>query len=423
MTTTPLKISMPWREIMTGVQFGTPISSLTSGSYSIAGDLTKNGVQDPKWKSKVRNLESATNPYSFIGTKLTRYVPGKYQIFRYQAANRYRTMTGIGNISVPMIASIDPYLTTSQSVSNQALVAFVKKCKGASRTYRGFVGLGEVLETIRAIRHPLKSLKKGFGDYGRAVERNAKERLRGVRTVGARRRAAAQAVSGTYLEYANGWGPLVRDVDNLANTVARQLEQKTAYTQRIVASVKTDDLLGGKGNALVNTNSLWMYSTWSARREQSCRIVGVVKVSFSEGSSMQKAFGVTPSDFVPAIWELLPLSYVANAFVDITGSLETLGFDPSVLAWCSRSTKTQLKAKLSATGLKVVNSTETLVFGTPSVMEILGTALVRDEPKSFIAWPVLRLPGGDYNWSRLANFTSLFIQFRTHSLNLWKMIG
>lgn len=423
MTTKPNPIFMPWREITVGVQFGTPFTQAAQGVNGINGSTVRVGVKDPKWKSKVRNLQSATNVYTMQDVRLVGFTPGKYRIFRYQAANLYRTMTGWGNFPTPLIGSLDSYLSLDSNVSNLALTRFVKKCKAASRTYRGFVGLGEFVETIRAIRHPLESLKRGFNDYGNAVLRNAKQRSRGVRTSGARRRAVSQAVSGTYLEFANGWGPLVRDIDDLAATVARQLQQNTAFTQRIIATARDDGLLGGKANGWVNTSEVWYKATWSGSRVWQTRIVGVVKVNVSGDGGNDRAFGITPSDFLPAVWELLPLSYVANAFVDITGWLETIGFDPSVLAWCSRTQKVTAKVNLSCTDMKVINLSDTLQQAVPSVMMLHGTAMVRDSPASFVAWPVLRVPGGQYNWARLANFSSLFTQFRSHSLNLWKVIG
>lgn len=423
MTIGTVRLSLPWRADTTGVQNGTPFSTSALGTIDLVSTDVRVGIENPKWRSKVARLENATNPYSRQSARISEAIPGKYRIYRRETATRYRTIRGSGWFCQPLIGSLDPYLANDPNVSNQALVRFVKKCKAAGRTYRGFVGLGEMLETISAFRHPLKSLKKGFSDYGRAVERNARERVRGVRTIGARRAAVKQAISGTYLEFANGWLPLIRDIDDLSNTVARRLEMRTPFTQRVEASASTTFLVGGISNGWTNSNELWYRPAWGGERVVSCRLVGVVKVEMRGSSSFQRAFGVLPSDFVPAIWELLPLSYVANAFVDITGSLETLGFDPSVLAWCSRSNRTRVTAGFSGADLKVVNSVDTLQLGKPSVMKVVATSLVRDNPKSFIAWPVLRVPGGSYNWARLANFTSLFIQFRSHSLSLWKMIG
>ena len=424
MATTPRTI----RHVSFGTRIGVINGSPFSANYSLVGEYpftdTKTGIKNPKWRSLVSNHQNATTPYSRQSVRQTGWVPSR-SVIKYRSSNTsYYTESWRGTFVPFWVPGISTYLTVDPDTSNAALIRFVKKAKEATRTYRGFVGLGEFVETVRAIRHPLESLKRGFHDYGRAVVRNSKERVRGVRTTGARKRAVAQAISGTYLEYANGWRPLVSDIQELANSVARAIELSSDYFADVKASASSSRLVGSTDRSAVwERGGLNFYSLHRGTSVHSCRIVGQVRIGVSGDSQwLKRSFGLTFGDFVPAIWELLPMSYVVNTFVDITGALESLTFNPSSLAWCSRSNRIQADVTWSGVDVKAAGgalfSADVAQVGSVSLQ---GTRLTRDAPVSFVAYPALRFPTMGL-WSKLANFTSLYTQLQTSSSSLWKLV-
>lgn len=424
MTTISRKIRHVSFGSRSGVINGFPYSTTLSDSGEYPFGDTRLGQKNPKWKSLVQNHQNAASPYVRESVREVDRVPSSSVVKYRLNSNNYYTETWGGTFVPFWSPDIRVYLVQDPNTSNQALIRFVKKCKESTRTYRGFVGLGEFVETIRAIRHPLMSLRKGFEDYGRAVVRNSKEQVRGVRTIGARRKAVTNAVSGTYLEYANGWRPLISDVQDLANTVARAMELKTDYYQDVKASAQSEALIGYTDRTFPRASGgLLFYTLHRGKRTHSCRIVGQVRIGVSGDSNwLKRSFGLTIGDFVPAIWELLPMSYVVNTFVDITGALETFGFDASSLAWVSRSNR--LRADVTWEGVDPQadgGSLFSMVSGKPGSVSLQATRLTRDVPTSFIAWPALRLPTVG-TWSKLANFTSLYAQLQNSSRSLWTMV-
>lgn len=312
-----------------------------------------------------------------------------------------------------------------RDLKSDTYLAWQRKANAELTTSRGIVTLGELRETIHAIRHPLQSLKSGISDYLNAVPSRASARIGrvGARSTKKRARAVAQAISGTYLEYANGWAPLISDVDATARTLAEHFTKVGVQYRRVEATLSADNINSSKQVTAFETTgdpSCEWRRFQLVKRKSSCKIVGEVVVR-SDGSpgSLSQAAGFDLSQFIPSIWELIPLSYVADYFVNIGDILEGMSFCSGNRAWWSRTTLNTSNGIVTGS-LVSATGTSTRVGGLGRCV-ISGTSMERDDPGDLSIPLRFELPGR-HLFSKLANVGSLGIQAFTASKTLNRLI-
>lgn len=385
---------------------------------------------DPEWRSKVRRHESATGPY-FVDTFRYQTSSGAVEHLRYVFSGLFELIKSQGNYVVLHDHPNPKAKTTDSTFESRAYLKWVKKANKELRTMQSGVSLGELRETIHAIRHPLESLKNGIKDYLQAVPSRAKDQLRGTRrqSRGRKAKAISQAISGTYLEYANGWKPFVNDIDLAARTLAEHFSSPGVSYRKITATEQAKE------------SEFSLYSDWVAyglaidcnrsdHYENSYRITGEVKVAHT-GSSQEllQASGFTLKEFVPTMWELIPLSYVADYFGNMGDILESFAFCHGNRTWWSHTNRARRKTEIRGKVDYSIPQADGYPFygralyarGNPGWCKYEHTALTRTNPLTITPSLEFRLPGS-HLLSRLANVSSLGVQAFTSSRLLNRLL-
>jgi len=161
------------------------------------------------------------------------------------------------------------------------------------------VDLAEGAQTIRMLRSALK-LKKTMADF-------VVKSLKG-------RRQSISELSGKWLEYRYGWMPLVYSIYDAADTLGRRIRNKEIILHER-ASEKRDDSFSYSAGSTVDSRVSyswdWQHST---RMELGYRFDPI-------DPTLQALANWTSLNPLSIAWELTPLSFVADWFVNVGDQL------------------------------------------------------------------------------------------------------
>jgi len=251
--------------------------------------------------------------------------------------------------------------TSYDDVVNQALMKFITRARSVQGSFQGGVFLGELRETIHQIRHPAGAIRSLLSDYLGAVKKRSGKvaRLNGRvvsnGSIGERSRVARNTlqsmISDTWLEFQFGVKPLVNDVIDAAQALARYniddfpskvVTGKSRYSQELGDNFITRSL--GTGQLVTRIRK-----TSSVQ----VKIYGCVKVQCSAGASHAAALaGLTWRDFAPTVWELIPYSFLVDYFTNVGAIVEAASFNTASVAWANigvyvRSVSEQVEQRFS----------------------------------------------------------------------------
>lgn len=210
---------------------------------------------------------------------------------------------------------------------NMAKMKFVNKALEALGSLEGQVFLGEIGETLRMIKNPLKSLRSGIDDYHRTLRKRRKGSKSHKRRV----------ISDTWLEYKFGWQPLANDIEDGLKALQRISEQKPAFMPVIGHGFDGLDFSPGPriithANVLCPVNRRYTCTA-------SAKIFGVVALDVGGLSVPRSELGFRLDRFVPTLWELLPYSFLVDYFSNVGDVISSWAFGTKFVRWAQLTTR------------------------------------------------------------------------------------
>lgn len=349
------------------IAYGFADGEIYLGSHLIFTS-TKTSVENPKWKSKVRNHQQAGTPRTIVEkscrggsgvvvAEWTRYSGGvlKDQYVREQGDVIYATSV----LSAP---------SPSAAADNQARMKFYKRAKEAQTAFRSLTALGELRETLGMLRHPGRALRRGLDDYVSAVNKRARR---------AKRSSLNRIVSETWLEHVFGWMPFISDIKAAGEGLNRRLNRFAGNYTRI-SGTGTDSpscvLSSGGASRLVIRTS---YLTTQIDKT-SVRYYGQIRsVCENPIAADLQLFGANWNEVVPTAWELIPYSFLVDYFSNIGDVLDAWSVRKSDIAWASKSVKSErvlttsnhtLNKSVTEAAVPLVSWTSAYVSASPVVV-------------------------------------------------------
>lgn len=294
----------------------------------------------PGWRNIIRARGNATNPA--VGAQRTRKFAGgsSYTTVtqrRYESGDDHvphltvflqAKYTGSGIAEYCPDASLS--VTVDPEVIDYAKAAFISRARSLMSPTQGGVILGEIRETLHLIRHPASALRNGLSSYLQTV----KKRGRGLRKASVAKKNSV--VAQTWLEYCFGWAPLLADIDNSMESLARLVTKVAPLTQVRVS--RSSDVYDG--TEFGNVSSSLENATYdiSFRHKSRCSIYGALDVSFEPQPTFRGAFGLRAHDIIPTLWELIPYSFVIDYFTNIGDIVSAGSFNTQFLSWWGMTT-------------------------------------------------------------------------------------
>lgn len=390
-------------------------SSNTWVNTAVTATDTKSGQRVEKWREKIQKGLDAGSNYSRTAYRYSSE-PGKVyvkSVHRLDSKVR-RDITVTGTINPNQV--ISPVSVSSPEA--QALSRLYSAIKNKQEGMNGLLILGELRETIKMLRRPGEGLLSLFSDY-LGTAKGLRKTFESKK--GGNRKRFEKAASDLWLEYSFGWKPLISDVRDIATTVARIAHDNALRTDRARGSASTT---GAQVDAPfydagpVPTDPAPRFLN-SRRRttELSVRYVAGIRANTNgptdRFTDLARETGLTLSNFVPTVWNLIPYSFLVDYFVNIGDCIDAVFTDTSGVAWWSRTERqldtTELSSaydpKATLNAFTVYDYIVQSSGGTGSTMHYVRTTLNRTVGTVLpVPGLTLSLPGVDSSkyWNMLA---------------------
>ena len=296
--------------------------------------LTMNLVNTSSWTDKVANYRrvistggNATTDLSFTGFEYSQ-TPSYFRNKAYRTSDQgdKRLSVASGNaiqVSLPNAA----YTADTTSAQNRALSNFYSNLAAVDTSFKGMVFGGEIMETLKMLRHPFQSLRRGISDY-----------LDYVGNVGRRlpRQMRPSFVRRTWLEYSYGWAPLISDCGNAVDAFYKSRTVHPIF--QMVRGFGTDSKLTDDTASFINgVNGQFV----SGRvRETSTSQVKCYGIYHSTGNGLSRSaaqWGFRPAEFIPTIYELIPYSFLVDYFSNVGKVIESWSYRSIGASWIAET--------------------------------------------------------------------------------------
>lgn len=368
------------------------------------------GEKNPKWRTQVILGQNATTPFEGYSYNVKKYQEYHTYVTCYPkpSAPSYaplsEEMWGTQFFTHPsswegMIAGID--LGEANSL---ALSRLVEDIRDKHAAFKGSTSVAELAETIRMLRNPAKALRKGVGNYLEGIRVNAKRWSRqGPEKL-------LDAITGSYLEYAYGWTPLIAEISEIRDVFSSQY--KKGLHERVWAYGI------GETNALVSISSpaYWSnyYTTTGApkvqkRQRSYAKVIYTSNLGYTTHGSKAKNLGFTPKEWLPALWEVIPYSFVVDYFSNIGEIISAVAYVNSDIRFTNKTTVQVLIEDYPFTGhfrsrdAFTYETKAPTVQGEPGAFEIEGKRVYRSEYLGSLVPPLrFSMPGSGRKWLNLA---------------------
>jgi len=288
-------------------------SKTVYGFAWVNGDVlrTRYGYPVTNTVSSVRGEKRNTNsinPFEVIKTSID-FREGRY----------YDTIlkADVSGPSIGLVGLVDMYSgglpSPSFSFDNGAVkaLAIQKAFANATQPYFAEIHqLGELAETVSALKSPMSGVRKLFKKTAKILSSPAKLKL------------PMKEVAGAYLEHIYGTLPAINQAKTFGTTAARMLDTKYPKYKTFRGGRKIVDeegklsmgvYIGGFYRPIFNKRSLsYTIDRKVTKRSSAGIVVSNPRLRNSANFAAIAAEG----------WELLPLSFLANMFVDLSSLLK-----------------------------------------------------------------------------------------------------
>lgn len=313
-------------------------TTVSSGNITLRRVL--NGYKHPQWRQMVQDgLNAATQldaDYMSAESRPTwcalSRAPGcggnpasGNTVFRGDLA-----FLSSGLIMDPANPGYSPSLT---SADNRAVAELYGRVRELQTVFQGLVFLGELQEAKHMMYNRAEKIFNGCFDYVRQVKKLKRMKPKDWHH--------ERFLSQLWLEASFGWKPLLMDVKSAAAAIRQYVERPK------VKRFKASGVAQSNGNTVFasNLNATALGALWYKTRTTSSyfrRVTyrGAYRFQAETTCWQDKSlFGFDPKDFIPAAWELLPWSFLADYFSNIGDILEAVTTSTAGVSFLVKTTQ------------------------------------------------------------------------------------
>jgi hypothetical protein len=300
-------------------------------SYTVFDGFNYVKNVNPNWKDRIKRGENVSSYYSCSGGLITEAIPGEsLLVYRYPTSydlNHVPNSWGyarehfVGFARAPLEA-LNPSGSLA-SVQNAALSRAHKRVTAEVSHLNGWTVVGELKETIAQLRRPAAAIRDLMNKYLQSAY-NRKKRIKNIRSpIG--RKEYLDALSGTWLEISFGLKPLLSDTKDIAEAIARfSMRPPKRVRIRATALEAVPEYYDYGTTASIdgfNGRFTRIRMDQSIRYENSCQYIvfmnGKVEAPSGPLRSLTDVLGFTPENFIPALYQVAPWSWLLDYFTNV----------------------------------------------------------------------------------------------------------
>jgi hypothetical protein len=306
---------------------GVPVDGIHGNNVSL--DDLRVGDKNPHWKVDVKNHVNAATKYDRTVEKVT-----------YDSMNVWAEWgNGVPRYNLdqyydgPGVAPLLPASGGSGSaiiakLTKQASIKLILKARQAQQKLQASVALGEFGETLRMIRNPGKAFFESIVDFSR----RARRRVRKIKGEKFKNRA----IQDMWLETRFGWLPLASDIEG-AYEALKNIPDFSYSKVRASSPVVTSN--GFVPDTSVVVGKFVFRRMKEVRNTASVKAYGEVKIAPNNKAGYLERFGISTSEFLPTVWELIPYSFLVDYFTNIGDVIAAGTYPMSNFAWSGLTIK------------------------------------------------------------------------------------
>lgn len=391
----------------------TAVRSSTGYYQTFNGQRTKSSKYSD-WRERLLRGEICTNNYSRVGYMFNHspssinWTAGDSCGTKKIGLQGYRY--GTANNSPPSSLSLPNDYGVALATATARFAAQVSK---AQTHMSGMVFAGELKKTLETIRRPAKGVDNLINAYLNSCSRLRRKYRRKVS-----QGVLQNDIIDNWLEYAFGWAPLIAETQNAAEALSRLIHDKRPHIQvRGFATVDTHNIsnparISVAGGLLEGTSFLLDETSVSVSIRGAVR----AKASGPLWRSTQ-LFGFQASEFVPTIWNLIPMSWVTDYFSNVGDILSATYTDFSGLYWDSLTRKaTSSRSYKESSFVKTSLAKSSFNGGGSGGSWILKRqSMSRERLESRIPELVFNFPG---NPNQIINLSAVLLKSKNISFSL-----
>lgn len=290
-------------------------------------------------KLAIASGKGATTAYQTDASRVERRTPGKYALGVIRKDNNQRlaeTFNGFGqSVSAPTHLAV-----SSVDAENEALMKIIKKLRSERSHLNGLAFTGELREAIHGLRHPFQLMRDQV--YSHLNTLGKRKRALGKYPESVRKKAWREIVAGTWLETSFGLKPLIHDAKEIAEGVARaQFDPVLRTRLHSGASSLVSDTQSTTGSVsnIIPVRFQQLDRVTKTRAFCSYSVGMFCEVAADQGACRRliDTLGFTPENFVPALYEVMPWSWLIDYFSNLGQLIEAATTSTTGVQWVSKS--------------------------------------------------------------------------------------
>jgi hypothetical protein len=408
--------------------------TVTQNGVDLIG--SKTGQRVAGYKELIRQGLNASSPFSCDLLHLSDLKAGAASAVGAFVSNpSVRTsQSWSGTIAAP--PNTIAHLSVSQAKADSiALSKLYQKINSELSHLGGAAAVAEFGDVIRQFGKPFDAI---IDLTNRRLNRLELER-RGLKGSAVFKKIRwAQIVASTYLEYSFGLAPLISDTEKAAEALARfKMEVddgKLSSKARLVS--RGENILSTESVQLVGVNNTWLpfrngYHTESRAR---CQYTVGMKASLQADIGSQERLlqlcGFKPADWIPAVWEVVPWSWLIDYFANVQQILAAAATSTKDVTWVCKTVSTVTKHTLRST-FRTADCKAIFAANSFPVREISGSSGGSWDLTRTTVTRTVPLPGSlgvpplyfklPVELGKLANMAAVLVSRRPSASRLWVM--
>lgn len=315
-------VYQPDGDVITTEQDGSPSLTLTS---------SRTGERNLSHASQILRGENATTAMSATRMRAS----FKSATFNMVTFSTLGGTTVHDSICAPDIIQMSDPTISLTTANNIAGVNFYKNARQSLTQFRSLDFFGELTETLRMIKHPAQTLRRGIDDVVVALKR----RSRGIRGSWPKRHKHRKRIwQDTWLEYAFGWAPLINDIYDGVKAYDKLYARPRPYLR---CTSQGKDVQDGSVSVTVDACGIGQRGRQSTKTTQTALVIyrGMCWTQDDIwATSASQSLGFRAEDIPNAIWELTPWSFLIDYFTNIGDIISAATFPSAYVRWVSKTT-------------------------------------------------------------------------------------